>query len=88
MPDMYYMAKILEAIDMKILVPGVIGCILTYIVYGGRSVYYVRGSNARTFIELRHSDSYSKDDFNVYNLRKKLNDFLPCLSSTSVMVSE
>lgn len=31
---MYYMAEILEAIDMKILVPGVIGCILTGIVYG------------------------------------------------------
>lgn len=31
---MYWMAEILEAIDMKILVPGAIGCLLTGIVYG------------------------------------------------------
>ena len=31
---MYYMAEILEAIDMKILVPGAVGCLLTGIVYG------------------------------------------------------
>lgn len=30
---MYWMAEILEAIDMKILVPGAIGCLLTGIVY-------------------------------------------------------
>ena len=31
---MYYMAEILEAIDMQILVPGAVGCLLTGIVYG------------------------------------------------------
>ena len=31
---MYWMAEILEAIDMKILVPGAVGCLLTGIVYG------------------------------------------------------
>lgn len=31
---MYCMAKILEAIDMQILVPGAIGCLLTGFVYG------------------------------------------------------
>ena len=31
---MYWMAEILEAIDMKILVPGAIGCLLSGIVYG------------------------------------------------------
>lgn len=31
---MYWMAEILEAIDMKILVPGAIGCLLTGIIYG------------------------------------------------------
>ncbi|MGM9804116.1 MAG: hypothetical protein ACI308_08070 [Muribaculaceae bacterium] len=31
---MYWMAEVLEAIDMKILVPGAIGCLLTGIVYG------------------------------------------------------
>ena len=30
----YWVAKILEAIDMKILVPGAVGCLLTGIVYG------------------------------------------------------
>ena len=32
---MYWMAEILEAIDMKILVPGAVGGLLTGIVYGG-----------------------------------------------------
>lgn len=31
---MYWMAEILEAIDMKILVPGAIGCLFTGLVYG------------------------------------------------------
>ena len=31
---MYWMAEILEAIDMKILVPGAVGCLFTGIVYG------------------------------------------------------
>ena len=31
---MYWMAEILEAIDMKVLVPGAVGCLLTGIVYG------------------------------------------------------
>ncbi|MDO4171472.1 MAG: DUF2269 family protein [Prevotellaceae bacterium] len=31
---MYWMAEILETIDMKILVPGAVGCLLTGIVYG------------------------------------------------------
>ncbi len=31
---LYWMAEILEAIDMKILVPGAIGCLLTGIAYG------------------------------------------------------
>lgn len=31
---MYWMAEVLEAIDMKILVPGAIGCLLTGIIYG------------------------------------------------------
>lgn len=31
---MYWMAEILEAIDMKILVPGAIGCLVTGIIYG------------------------------------------------------
>ena len=31
---MFWMAEILEAIDMKILVPGAIGCLLTGFVYG------------------------------------------------------
>lgn len=31
---MYYMAEILEAIDIQILVPGAVGCLLTGIVYG------------------------------------------------------
>ena len=31
---MYWMAEILEAIDMQILVPGAIGCLLTGVVYG------------------------------------------------------
>lgn len=31
---MYWMAEILEAIDMDILVPGAVGCLLTGIVYG------------------------------------------------------
>lgn len=31
---MYWMAEILEAIDMKILVPGAVGCLVTGIVYG------------------------------------------------------
>lgn len=31
---MYWMAEVLEAIDMKILVPGAIGCLLTGIAYG------------------------------------------------------
>lgn len=30
----YWMAEILEAIDMKILVPGAVGCLFTGIVYG------------------------------------------------------
>lgn len=32
-PGMYYMAEILEAIDMKILVPGAVACLLTGLVY-------------------------------------------------------
>ena len=35
---MYWMAEILEAIDMKILVPGAIGCLLTVIVYGAHQL--------------------------------------------------
>lgn len=31
---MYWMAEILEAIDMQILVPGAVGCLVTGIVYG------------------------------------------------------
>lgn len=31
---MYWLATVLEAVDMKILVPGAIGCLLTGIVYG------------------------------------------------------
>ena len=31
---MYWMAEILEAIDMKILVPGAVGCLVTGIIYG------------------------------------------------------
>ncbi len=31
---MYWMARILEIIDMKILVPGAVGCLFTGIVYG------------------------------------------------------
>lgn len=31
---MYWMAQVLETIDLKILVPGVIGCLLTGLVYG------------------------------------------------------
>ena len=31
---MYWMAEILEAIDMQILVPGAIGCLFTGLVYG------------------------------------------------------
>ncbi len=31
---MYWIAEILEAIDMKILVPGAIGCLLTGTIYG------------------------------------------------------
>ena len=33
-PSLYYMAEVLEAVDMKILVPGAIGCLLTGIIYG------------------------------------------------------
>ena len=36
---MYWMAEILEAIDMEILVPGAIGCLLTGIVYGAFTVW-------------------------------------------------
>lgn len=32
--SMYYLAKVLEAIDMQLLVPGAVGCLLTGIVYG------------------------------------------------------
>ena len=35
---MYWVAEILEAIDMKILVPGAIGCLLTGIVYGAHQL--------------------------------------------------
>lgn len=31
---MYWMARILEAIDMRILVPGAVGCLLTGVIYG------------------------------------------------------
>lgn len=31
---MYYMAEVLEAIDMQLLVPGAVGCLFTGIVYG------------------------------------------------------
>lgn len=31
---MYWMAEILEAIDMKIIIPGAVGCLLTGIAYG------------------------------------------------------
>lgn len=31
---MYYMAEVLEAIDMQILVPGAVGCLVTGIIYG------------------------------------------------------
>lgn len=32
--SMYYLAEVLEAIDMQLLVPGAVGCLLTGIVYG------------------------------------------------------
>ena len=36
---MYWMAEILEPIDMKILVPGAIGCLLTGIIYSAFTVW-------------------------------------------------